>query len=111
MVRPRGRRRQAELAGGEKAIERQHAAGKLTARERLNILLDEGSFVEIDRFVTHRCTDFGMEDNKIPGDGVVTGYGTIDNRLVYVFAQDFTVLGGSLVGPTQPRSARSWNTP
>ena len=88
--------RVAELAGGEKAIERQHGAGKLTARERLNILLDEGSFVEIDRFVTHRCTDFGMEDNKIPGDGVVTGYGTIDKRLVYVFAQDFTVLGGSL---------------
>jgi len=88
--------RQAELAGGEKAIERQHGAGKLTARERLNILLDEGSFVEIDRFVTHRCTDFGMEDNKIPGDGVVAGYGTIENRLVYVFAQDFTVLGGSL---------------
>ena len=90
------RNQQADRAGGDKAIERQHAAGKLTARERLNILLDEGSFVELDRFVTHHCTDFGMENSKIPGDGVVTGYGTVDKRLVYVFAQDFTVLGGSL---------------
>ncbi len=88
--------RQAELGGGEKRIEKQHQDGKLTARERLDILLDEGSFVELDKFVTHRCTDFGMEKNTFPGDGVVTGYGTIDSRLVYVFAQDFTVLGGSL---------------
>ncbi len=86
--------RQAELK--PEAIERQHQAGKLTARERLEFLLDEGSFVELDRLVTHRCTDFGMEANKPPGDGVVTGYGTIDNRLVYAFAQEFPVLGGSL---------------
>jgi propionyl-CoA carboxylase beta chain len=87
---------EAELAGGQAAIDRQHEAGKLTARERLDLLLDEGSFVELDRLVTHRCTDFGMEEQKVPGDGVVAGYGTVDNRLVYVFAQDFTVFGGSL---------------
>src|SRR5262249_38188280 len=75
-----------------------HAAGKLTARERIALLLDPGSFVEMDKFVTHRCADFGMEKQKIPGDGVVTGYGAIDGRLVYVFAQDFTVFGGSLSG-------------
>lgn len=74
----------------------QHAKGKLTARERLDLLLDEGSFVELDRFVTHRCTDFGLADQQIPGDGVVTGYGRIEGRLVYVFSQDFTVFGGSL---------------
>jgi propionyl-CoA carboxylase beta chain len=90
--------RQAELGGGEERIDRQHAAGKLTARERLAILLDAGSFVEMDKFVTHRCADFGMERQKILGDGVVTGYGNIDGRLVYVFAQDFTVFGGSLSG-------------
>jgi acetyl-CoA carboxylase carboxyltransferase component len=84
------------LGGGEKRIEKQHAAGKLTARERLDLLLDEGSFRELDPFVTHRCTDFDMEKKRIPGDGVVTGYGTVDGRLVYVFAQDFTVFGGSL---------------
>jgi len=78
------------------AIEKQHKGGKLAARERLDILLDDGSFVELDRLVTHRCTDFGMEANKPAGDGIVTGYGTIDNRLVYAFAQDFTTLGGSL---------------
>ncbi len=87
----------ASLAGGGKErIERQHAAGKLTARERIDLLLDPGSFVEIDRLVTHRCTDFGMEKQKIPGDGVVTGYGNVDGRKVFVFAQDFTVFGGSL---------------
>ncbi|MGB3563239.1 MAG: acyl-CoA carboxylase subunit beta [Thermoanaerobaculia bacterium] len=86
----------AGLGGGEERIERQHSAGKLTARERLELLLDTGSLVEIDALVTHRCQDFGMEENRIPGDGVVCGYGTIDNRLVYVFAQDFTVFGGSL---------------
>ncbi len=87
---------QSSLGGGEARIQRQHAQGKLTARERLELLLDKGTFVELDRFVTHRSTDFGMEEQRIPGDGVVTGYGTIDQRLVYVFSQDFTVFGGSL---------------
>lgn len=87
---------QALAAGGQARVKRQHAAGKLTARERIELLLDEGTFVELDRFVTHRCTDFGMEQQKIPGDGVVTGYGQVDGRTVYVFAQDFTVFGGSL---------------
>ena len=82
--------------GGEERMKRQHKAGKLTARERLDLLLDEGSFREIDSFVTHRCTNFGMGEKLIPGDGVVTGYGTVDGRLTYVFAQDFTVFGGSL---------------
>ncbi len=86
----------AMLGGGEDAIARQHARGKLTARERVDELLDPGSFRELDRFVTHDCTDFGMADKKVPGDGVITGYGRIDGRLVYVFAQDFTVFGGSL---------------
>ncbi len=83
-------------AGGEARIKKQHAAGKLTARERIELLLDGDSFVELDRLVTHRCTDFGMEDQKIPGDGVVTGYGTVNGRQTFVFAQDFTVFGGSL---------------
>ena len=86
----------ARLGGGRERIERQHAAGKLTARERIDLLLDGGSFVETDALVTHRCTDFGMEKSRIPGDGVVCGYGTVEGRLVYVFAQDFTVFGGSL---------------
>jgi propionyl-CoA carboxylase beta chain len=90
--------RLAELGGGGDRIERQHAAGKLTARERLELLLDPGTFVEMDKFVTHRCRDFGMEQQKVYGDGVVTGYGNVDGRLVYVFAQDFTVFGGSLSG-------------
>ncbi|HUH06140.1 MAG TPA: acyl-CoA carboxylase subunit beta, partial [Kofleriaceae bacterium] len=89
---------QAALGGGKARIDKQHAAGKLTARERLSALLDEGSFVELDKFVTHRCADFGMQEQKILGDGVVTGYGTIDGRKVCVFAQDFTVFGGSLSG-------------
>lgn len=89
-------RAQARLGGGEKRIASQHAKGKLTARERIDILLDEGSFEEFDMFVTHRCTNFGMEDQKFLGDGVVTGHGTIDGRVVYVFSQDFTVFGGSL---------------
>jgi propionyl-CoA carboxylase beta chain len=92
------RAREAELGGGEERIRRQHAAGKLTARERIDLLLDPGTFVEIDKFKTHRCTDFGMADRKIYGDGVVTGYGKIDGRLVYLFSQDFTVFGGSLSG-------------
>ena len=92
------RRRNAAAAegGGAERREKQHQEGKLAARERIELLLDEGSFQELDRFVTHRCTDFGMADQKIPGDGFVTGYGQIDGRLVYVFAQDFTVFGGSL---------------
>lgn len=85
-----------ELGGGEKRIEKQHKSGKLTARERINLLFDEGSFIEIDKFVEHRCTNFDMEKVEAPADGVVTGYGTVDGRLVYTYAQDFTVLGGSL---------------
>ena len=90
------RREQARLGGGQRRIDAQHAKGKLTARERLEVLLDEGSFEEFDMFVAHRCVDFGMDKQKYPGDGVVTGWGTINGRLVYVFSQDFTVLGGSL---------------
>ncbi|MBP6162504.1 MAG: methylmalonyl-CoA carboxyltransferase, partial [Clostridia bacterium] len=82
--------------GGEAAIERQHARGKMTARERIEKLLDEKSFVETGLFVKHRATNFGMDTKNAPGDGVVTGYGTIDGRLVFVSAQDFTVIGGSL---------------
>jgi len=87
---------EAKLGGGQKRIDGQHAKGKLTALERLDLLLDEGSFQELDTFVTHRCTDFGMEKTRPLGDSVVTGWGTIDERLVYVFAQDFTVFGGSV---------------
>ncbi|MBH79915.1 MAG: methylmalonyl-CoA carboxyltransferase [Gammaproteobacteria bacterium] len=90
------RRSAAELGGGERRIEVQHAKGKLTARERLSLLLDEGSFEEWDKFVEHRCNDFGMDEQRIPGDGVVTGYGTINGRLVFVYSQDFTVFGGAL---------------
>ena len=86
----------AELGGGEKRIAQQHAKGKLTARERLRLLLDDGSFEEWDKFVEHRSNDFGMGEQRIPGDGVVTGYGTINGRLVFVFSQDFTVFGGAL---------------
>jgi len=89
-------RAQAKLGGGQKRIDKLHSLGRMTARERIDLLLDSGSFEEFDMFKTHRCTDFGMEKQKIPGDGVVTGHGTIDGRIVYVFAQDFTVLGGSL---------------
>ena len=89
-------REKARLGGGQKRIDSQHEKGKYTARERITMLLDPGSFEEFDMFVTHRCTNFGMEKNHVLGDGVVTGYGTIGGRLVYVFAQDFTVLGGSL---------------
>ncbi|MCS7267237.1 MAG: acyl-CoA carboxylase subunit beta [Geminicoccaceae bacterium] len=90
------KRQAARLGGGRRRIEAQHARGKLTARERIELLLDPGSFEETDMFVEHRCTDFGMDQQHIPGDGVVTGQGTIDGRLVFVFAQDFTVFGGSL---------------
>src|SRR5690242_2575490 len=90
------KRAEAELGGGQERIDAQHAKGKMTARERLDVLLDPGTFVELDRFVTHRATDFGLADQKVLGDGVVTGYGRVDGRLVYVFSQDFTVFGGSL---------------
>ncbi|WOI34667.1 acyl-CoA carboxylase subunit beta [Tritonibacter scottomollicae] len=90
------RREDARLGGGQKRIDAQHARGKLTARERIELLLDEDSFEEFDMFISHRCTDFGMENNKPAGDGVITGWGTINGRQVYVFSQDFTVLGGSV---------------
>lgn len=90
------KRNSARLGGGEKRIDSQHAKGKFTARERIEMLLDEGSFEEFDMFVTHRCTNFGLEKTKFLGDGVVTGHGTVDGRVVYVYAQDFTVFGGSL---------------
>ena len=86
------------LGGGADRIKKQHESGKLTARERIDLLLDAGSFTEMDRFVTHRCTEFGMEQQKFPGDGVITGHGLVDGRKVFVFAQDFTVFGGSLSG-------------
>src|SRR6195952_490549 len=88
----------ATLAGGKARIDKQHEAGKLTARERIAALVDDGSFVELDRFVTHRSSDFGMAEQKFLGDGVVTGHGMVDGRPVCVFAQDFTVFGGSLSG-------------
>jgi methylmalonyl-CoA decarboxylase alpha subunit len=90
------RRQEIESGGGEKRIEKQHKSGKLTARERIALLMDPGSFVELDAFVEHRCSQLGMQDVKAPSEGVVTGYGTVNGRLVYIFAQDFTVLGGSL---------------
>ena len=91
------RRAGAKLGGGEKRIEAQHARGKLTARERIELLMDKGSFEEFDMFVEHRCVDFGMDKQaKTPGDGVVTGWGTVNGRTVFAFAKDFTVFGGSL---------------
>ena len=90
------RREAARQGGGQKRIDAQHSKGKLTARERIDLLLDEDSFEEFDMFVSHRCTDFGMEKQRPSGDGVVTGWGTINGRMVYVFSQDFTVFGGSL---------------
>ncbi len=90
------RRAIARAGGGQRRVEAQHKRGKLTARERIELLLDEGSFEEFDMFVRHRCTDFGMQDDRPAGDGVVTGWGTINGRMVYVFSQDFTVFGGSL---------------
>jgi propionyl-CoA carboxylase beta chain len=89
---------EAELGGGEDRVKKQHEAGKLTARERVELFLDPGTFIELDKFKTHRCSDFGMADKKIPGDGVITGYGLVEGRQVFVFAQDFTVFGGSLSG-------------
>jgi acetyl-CoA carboxylase carboxyltransferase component len=96
ILRLREKKEQASLGGGQKRIDAQHAKGKLSARERLNILLDEGSFEEFDILKEHRCTNFGLEDKQFPSDGVITGYGTIDERQVFVFSQDFTVFGGSL---------------
>ncbi len=96
MERLRAMRAESRLGGGQKRIDQQHARGKLTARERLDLLLDPGSFVEFDAFVVHRSSDFGLDEERILGDGVVTGHGTIDGRLVFVFSQDFTVFGGSL---------------
>src|SRR5262245_48314594 len=90
------KRRAARMGGGERRIEAQHAKGKLTARERLELLLDPDSFEEWDMFVEHRSNDFGMGEQRIPGDGVITGHGTINGRLAFVFSQDFTVFGGSL---------------
>ncbi|MEY4413484.1 MAG: hypothetical protein RIQ53_777, partial [Pseudomonadota bacterium] len=90
------KRAKARLGGGQKRIDAQHSKGKLTARERLELLFDEGTFEEWDMFVEHRCADFGMPDTKIPGDGVVTGYGMINGRLAFAFSQDFTVFGGAL---------------
>lgn len=92
----RNRREKAKLGGGAKRIEKQHASGKMTARERIEKFYDQGSFVELDQFITHRCTYFGMAEKELPGEGVVTGYGTVNGRLVYAYAQDFTVEGGSL---------------
>src|SRR5271168_3480587 len=96
LARLDARRDRARLGGGQQRISAQHAKGKLTARERIELLLDHDSFEEFDMFVQHRCDDFGMEKTKIPGDGVVTGWGTVNGRTVYVFAKDFTVFGGSL---------------
>src|ERR1035438_10105050 len=90
------RRAETELGGGARRLQAQHAKGKLSARERLDVLLDEGSFTELDRFVTHRSTDFGLEKERPYGDGVVTGFGRVGGRLVYVFSQDFTGFGGFL---------------
>src|SRR4051812_39023397 len=84
------------VGGGTDRVTKHKQGGRLTARERLDVLLDPGSFVEVDRFVTHRCTNFGMEKTKIPGDAVVTGYGRINGKIVYVYSQDFTVFGGSM---------------
>src|SRR5919106_2045573 len=92
----RRRHASAENGGGAERREKQHAEGKLSARERIELLLDEGTFEELDKLVRHRCRDFGMDKHVVDGDGFVTGYGTIHNRPVYVFAQDFTVFGGSL---------------
>src|SRR5215510_16316461 len=92
----RRRHAAAEEGGGPERRARQHREGKLSARERIELLLDEDSFEELDKLVTHRCRDFGMEEQIVPGDGFITGWGHIEGRLVYVFAQDFTVLGGSL---------------
>ena len=91
------RDRIASLGGGVEKIEKQHESGKMTARERIEMLLDKGTFVELDKLMVHRCTNYGMDKNKIPGDGIVSGYGKIDGRQVFVYAYDFTVYGGFTV--------------
>ena len=90
----RNRKSRSEIGGGQERIDRQHQKGKMTARERIEVLLDEGTFKEIDALVEHRCRDFGMDNDIIPGDGVVTGHGSINGRQVFTFAQDFTAYGG-----------------
>src|SRR3989449_5542291 len=95
--------RLAELGGGEARVRKQHEAGKLTARERIDLLFDPGTFEEVDKFITHRCLDFGMADQVVPGDGVVAGHGRVNGRLAYAFAQDFTVFGGS---PSETNAAK-----
>lgn len=100
------RKREIELGGGEARIDKQHEKGKLTARERIDLLLDEGSFVELSPFVEHRTTDFGM--GKGPGEGVVTGYGKVNGRPIYLFSQDFTVFGGALGEMHAKKSLTSW---
>ena len=100
------KRQAARLGGGQKRIDAQHSKGKLTARERLEVLFDKGSFEEWDMFVEHDCTDFGMEENKIPGDGVIIGHGTVNGRLVFAFSQDFTVFGGALSAAQGARVSR-----
>ena len=97
------RREQARLGGGEARIAAQHKRGKLSARERIDLLMDHKSFEEFDMFVEHRCDDFGMENTKVPGDGVVTGWGTVNGRTVFAFAKDFTVFGGSLSETHAPK--------
>src|SRR2546426_1154222 len=106
----RRRKAQAREGGGKDRIQAQHKKGKLTARERLDLLLDSGSFVETDAFVEHRTTDFGMDAKRIPGDGVVTGHGTIDGRTVFVFSQDFTVFGGGLGGKDANKNVKIMDT-
>lgn len=96
------------LGGGAKRIEKQHEKGKMTARERLEYFFDAGSFVEIDAFVQHRCTNFGMDKQDLPSESVVTGYGMIDGRLVYAFSQDFTVTGGSLGEMHAKKYVKQW---
>jgi acetyl-CoA carboxylase carboxyltransferase component len=102
------KREKIELGGGKDRIEKQHKSGKLTCRERLDILFDEDSFIEVDAFVKHRCTNFGMEKTDAPAEGVVCGYGKVDGRLVCAFAQDFTVLGGSLGEMHAKKLQRLW---
>ena len=107
----REKNRAAEAGGGAERVARQHADGKMTARERVDFLLDDGTFEEFDRLKTHRCTDFGLARQQYPGDGFVTGHGLVDGRQVFVFAQDFTVFGGSLSESTRRRSSSSWTSP
>ena len=108
LTRLEGMREKALLGGGPVRVERQHTWGKLTARERLDLLLDPGSFVELDAFVTHRSSDFGLAEQKFLGDGVVTGHGTINGRLVFVFSQTSPSSAARCPRPTRRRSARSW---